>query len=174
VTDLLAALLRQRVLKLGWQVNLREPGGFTAKDPALGRGGRGEVDLAIRSRSAHVAVGEAILVRSGFDCSKLKEHFQRLFGYAPAGVPIMLFLIWSYGSDPASVWKRYCKEVAETEAPVAHEFRKWILPSTGPNSDVWYAMSEHAHPNSVSCRIAHVLVDLRQESRRCIGASWRT
>jgi hypothetical protein len=174
VTDLLAALLRQRVLKLGWQVNLREPGGFTAKDPALGRGGRGEVDLAIRSRSAYVAVGEAILVRSGFDCSKLKEHFQRLFGYAPAGVPIMLFLIWSYGSDPASVWKRYCKEVAETEAPVAHEFRKWILPSTGPNSDVWYAMSEHAHPNSVSCRIAHVLVDLRQESRRCIGASSRT
>jgi hypothetical protein len=116
-----------------------------------------------------VAVGEAYLVLC-FDSTKLKEHFWRLFKYAPAGVPIMLFLIWSYGPDPEKIWKRYCGEIAETGAPAEHEFRRWISPSAGPISDVWHAVSEYAHPGSVICRIAHVLVDLRHETRRGIGA----
>jgi len=169
VTKLLAELLRQRVLKLRWQVSSQEHGGYTARDPSTGRGGIGEIDLEIRAGAAHVAVGEAYLALC-FDSTKLKEHFWRLFKYAPAGVPIMLFLIWSYGPDPEKIWKRYCGEIAETGAPAEHEFRRWISPSAGPISDVWHAVSEYAHPGSVICRIAHVLVDLRHETRRGIGA----
>lgn len=167
ITKLLAELLRQRVLKLRWHVSSQEHGGYTDKDSSTGRGGIGELDLEIRAGSAHVAVGEAVLV-SNFDATKLKEHFRKIFSYAPPGVPIMLFLIWSYGPNPAHIWKKFCTEIAEPQAPDGFKFLQWISPDRGPESGVWHRVSEHSHPDSGTCRIAHVLVDLRQASRRAV------
>jgi tetratricopeptide (TPR) repeat protein len=141
VTKLLAELLRQRFLKLCWNVASQQHGGYTEKDPAKGRGGIGERDLEILAGSAHVAVGEAVLVLN-FDTAKLAEHFRRLFKYAPAGVPIMLFLIWSYAPDPAKIWGKFCTQIAETQAPDKFKFLQWMSPDRGPESGVWHRVSE--------------------------------
>lgn len=170
ITKLLAELLRQRLLKLCWQVSSQEHGGYTAKDPSGGRGGIGEIDLEVRAGTAHVAVGEAVIA-NGFDHGDLTKHFRKLFGYTPDGTPMAFLLIWSYGPDPRSVWDRYLREVATRDAPVGHEFQSWSVPAEGPTSHVWHAVSEHAHPVSGASRIAHVLVDLQHTVRRKAAAA---
>jgi hypothetical protein len=172
VTMLLAELLRQRVLKLRWKVSSQEPGGYTEKDPSTGRGGIGEVDLKIQTGSTHVAVGEAV-ISHGFDAADLRRHFKKLFGYTAAGTPVMFLLIWNYGPAPASVWARYLQDIASKESPCDHELRSWVVPGVGPSSHVWHAVSEHAHPDSGTCRVAHILVDLHQVARRQAAATAR-
>jgi hypothetical protein len=172
VTKLLAELLRQRLLKLHWQVSSQEHGGYTDKDPSSGRGGIGELDLEIRAGSAHVAVGEAVIARQ-FERGDLTRHVRKLFGYAPSGTPVVFLLIWSYATDPGSVWKRYHEDVAAKEAPAGREFRSWVAPPEGPTSHVWHAVSEHAHPDSGTCRVGHMLVDLQQTARKSAAVAAR-
>ncbi len=167
VTALLAALLQQHVEKLGWHVHSQRHAGYTGKPPETGRGGIGEVDLEILAGSHHVAVGEAVTVKS-FDGSVLREHFSRMFGYSSAGTPMMFFLIWSYTPSPLELWKRYLGHVPQAGSPPANSFQRWITESKGPTSDVWWATSEHAHPASSTCRVTHVLVDLHHHARRAI------
>jgi hypothetical protein len=172
ITKLLVELLRQRLHKLGWQVSSQEHGGYTAKNPTEGKGGIGERDLEIRVGSAHVVVGEA-LISEGFDANNFTVHLGKLFGYAPAGIPVVALLIWSFGSDPNATWNRYVEEIVKERAPAGHGFVSWIVPATGPISHVWHAISEHAHPDSGKCRVIHVLADFEQNSSKLAAKSAR-
>jgi len=171
VTKLIAELLRQQLARLGWSVHSQEHGGYTAKDPSEGRAGIGEIDLEVRSGSDRIIVGEAVLVQS-FKSAYIKKHYQKLFGYAPSGT-LLVAMIWSYSQNPGDVWQRYLREIVEKEAPPQFEFLGWLLPETGPFSDVWHAVSEHSHPVTGKCRVVHTLADLQQHAQRSVGASAR-
>jgi hypothetical protein len=165
VTDLLVELLRQRLSALRWHVLSQGRLGPTDKDPAAGSGGRGKCDLEIKAKSAHVAVGEAIRL-CGFEAKKLEEHYQRLFGYSSAGVPIIFHLMWSFAPNPAKLWKRYRSEIAENKTPAGYEFEDWHQLGKGPESSVWHDISKHRHPKASHCLVAHVLVDLGRSTRQ--------
>jgi hypothetical protein len=165
ITWLFAELLRQRFLKLEWHVTTQDPGGYTDKDPASGRGGIGKVDLRICRSETVIGVAEAVLLRS-FDRAALEEHYQRLFGYAAAGVPAMVVLIWCYAREPGPIWKQYMEEVVPGAAPAAHRLLPGRMSPVGPDSGVWWTATEHEHPDTGRCRVCHVLVDLSNAAMR--------
>lgn len=171
VTGLLAGLLQQRVLKLGWQVTSQERGGYTAKEASSGRGGIGEVDLRIHRESVSIAVGEAVLLQR-YDAPSLTEHLQRLFGYGVAGVPFLVHLVWCYAPNPSEIWDRYRAEIVPA-APHGFELQRWLPRDQHLSSGVWHAVSEHAHRDSHRCLVGHFMVDLLQDSQRRVAAEAR-
>jgi hypothetical protein len=172
VTKLVAELLRQQLAKLGWHVSSQEHGSYTDKDPSTGRGGIAKRDLEVKAGSRHVVVGEAVLTQT-FQFGYIKKHYQELFGYGPAGTQALIHMIWSYSEDPRDLWKRYLEEIVVKHAPMRFGFSRWLAPPAGPTSQVWHAVSEHAHPDAGKCRVVHVLVDLKQQSARVVSAAAR-
>jgi hypothetical protein len=161
ITRLLLQLLRQRLLKLGWEVHGQAEGGFTSRDPGSGRGGVAERDLEVVRGGEDIAIAEALIFTNS-EWAKLQEHYRRLFSEVRPGTPLLVLLIWCYHEDPAEVWRRHRQEVM----PLGPRFQEGPIDDT-VTTGVWSAVTKHHDPATGRIQVvAHLLVDLRQQAAR--------
>jgi hypothetical protein len=105
-TELLASLLRQRLLPLGWEVHTQSRGGYT-KEISGARGGIGERDLVIRSNSGNnLMVVEALVLKNG-NRANILRHIEKPFAYDTTNCNFHVLLSYGFTEKADSVWDTY-------------------------------------------------------------------
>ena len=167
VTEILVRLARQRFHRLGWTVHFQDPGGYTGKDPGTGRGGVGELDVRIVAGDRTISIAEAVRVWPTSE-NDMREHFEKLFGYAREDTPVLFMLLWSFADDASTMIDVHRRAIATPPVKFARGRSRLNELQGGDGVQVLDA-DEHEGGHLV----VHLLVDFKEAARRNVAKTAR-